>query len=222
MRWRSTSAARSRTSSPVTWPRPRSSASTCAARARPIGPRGLAPNSISARRGRRGRARAGCGSRRRGRPRRRSRRGRRAPSARAPAKRCRSASETTSRTAAGSARLRPTTAASSLGRRVVDEDLHQEAVDLRLRQRVGALGLDRVLRRHREERPRHRVGGAADRHLVLLHHLEQRRLDLRRRAVDLVGEQEVCEHRPELGVEASPCRGGRCACRRGRPARGRA
>ena len=41
----------------------------------------------------------------------------------------------------------------------------------------------------------------ADRHLALLHHLEQRRLHLRRRAVDLVGEQEVAEDRPELGVE---------------------
>jgi hypothetical protein len=44
-------------------------------------------------------------------------------------------------------------------------------------------------------------GGAADRHLLLLHHLEQRRLHLGRRAVDLVGEQEVDHHRAELGVE---------------------
>ena len=41
----------------------------------------------------------------------------------------------------------------------------------------------------------------ADRHLPLLHHLEQRRLHLRRRAVDLVGEQEVAEDRAELGLE---------------------
>ena len=41
----------------------------------------------------------------------------------------------------------------------------------------------------------------ADRHLPLLHHLEQGRLHLGRGAVDLVGEQEVAEHRPELGVE---------------------
>ena len=34
-------------SSDATWPRPRSSASTRAAWTRPIGPRGLAPNSIS-------------------------------------------------------------------------------------------------------------------------------------------------------------------------------
>ena len=43
----------------------------------------------------------------------------------------------------------------------------------------------------------------ADRHLLLLHHLEQRRLDLGGRAVDLVGEQEVAEHGAELGVEAA-------------------
>ena len=44
-------------------------------------------------------------------------------------------------------------------------------------------------------------GLQADRDLSLLHHLEQRRLDLGRRAVDLVGEDEVGEDRPALGVE---------------------
>ena len=39
-------------------------------------------------------------------------------------------------------------------------------------------------------------GVAVDGHLVLLHRLEQRGLRLRRRAVDLVGEQHVGEHRP--------------------------
>ena len=38
---------------------------------------------------------------------------------------------------------------------------------------------------------------------MLLHDLEQRRLHLRRRAVDLVGEQEVAEDRAELDVEAA-------------------
>ncbi len=87
-------------------------------------------------------------------------------------------------------------------RRVVDEHLEQEAVDLRLGQRVGALGLDRVLRRQHQERVGHGVGDPADRHLVLLHDLEQRRLHLRRGAVDLVGQQEVREDRAELDVEA--------------------
>ena len=40
-----------------------------------------------------------------------------------------------------------------------------------------------------------------DRDLVLLHHLEECRLHLRRRAVDLVGEEEVAEDGAELGVE---------------------
>ena len=44
--------------------------------------------------------------------------------------------------------------------------------------------------------------GVAERHLALLHHLEQRGLHLGRGAVDLIGEQEVAEDRAELGVEA--------------------
>jgi hypothetical protein len=87
--------------------------------------------------------------------------------------------------------------------RVVDDDLHQEAVELGLGQRVGALVLDRVLGGHDQEGQRHGVARAADRHLALLHDLEQGRLDLGRRAVDLVGEQEVAEHGAELGVEAA-------------------
>ena len=42
---------------------------------------------------------------------------------------------------------------------------------------------------------------AADRDLALLHRLEQRALHLRRRAVDLVGQHEVREHRPERDLE---------------------
>ena len=88
-----------------------------------------------------------------------------------------------------------------LGARVVDEHLHEEAVALRLGQRVDALGLDRVLRGEHEERVGQRVGDAADGDLPLGHDLEQRRLHLGRRAVDLVGEHEVGEHRAELDVE---------------------
>ncbi len=86
-------------------------------------------------------------------------------------------------------------------RRVVDEHLQHEPVDLSLRQRIGALRLDRILRREHEKRVGHRMGRVPDRHLPLLHHLEQRRLHLRGRTVDLVGEQEVAEDRPELGLE---------------------
>ena len=41
----------------------------------------------------------------------------------------------------------------------------------------------------------------ADRDLPLLHDLQQRRLDLRRRAVDLVRQQEVAEDRSQLDLE---------------------
>src|SRR5262244_3899937 len=61
--------------------------------------------------------------------------------------------------------------------------------------------LDRVLRRDDEERRRQLEGLLADRDLALLHGLEQRTLDLRRRAVDLVGEQQVGEDRALVDVE---------------------
>ena len=58
-------------------------------------------------------------------------------------------------------------------------DLQQEAVELRLRQRIGAFLLDRVLRRQHVERPRQRMLDAADRDALLLHRLQQRRLGAR-------------------------------------------
>ena len=88
-----------------------------------------------------------------------------------------------------------------LGARVVDEHLHQEPVALGLGQRVDALGLDRVLGGEDEEGVGQRVGDPADGDLPLGHDLEQRRLHLGGRAVDLVGEHEVGEHRAELDVE---------------------
>ena len=50
------------------------------------------------------------------------------------------------------------------------------------------------------------MGLVPDRDLPLLHDLEERALDLGRGAVDLVGEQEVGEHRAELGVEGAAVR----------------
>ena len=52
--------------------------------------------------------------------------------------------------------------------------LEEEPVELRLGQRVGALHLERVLRREHEERRVERVAVARDGDLVLLHRLEQR------------------------------------------------
>jgi hypothetical protein len=85
--------------------------------------------------------------------------------------------------------------------RVVHQHLHHEAVDLRFRQRVGALGLDRVLRGHHQEGAGHLVALARDRDLPLLHHFEQRALHLGGGAVDLVGQQQVGEHRAQRGGE---------------------
>src|SRR4051794_8415023 len=83
-----------------------------------------------------------------------------------------------------------------VGRRVADRDAREEPVELRLGQRVRALVLDRVLRRDDEERALERAGRVVARDLALLHRLEQRGLRLRRRAVDLVAEQDVREDRP--------------------------
>ena len=140
-------------------------------------------------------ARRACGSRRRAGPRSRTAPGRRTP--RRPPAGARRSSAVESTWLHPLERVRhPLDDRELLGRRrVADEDLEHEPVDLRLGQRVRALGLDRVLGREHEERVRHRVRLVADRDLALLHHLEQRALDLGRRPVDLVGEQEVREHR---------------------------
>ena len=79
--------------------------------------------------------------------------------------------------------------------RVGDLALEHEAVDLRLGQGIGAFLLDRVLGGHDQERLGQAVGVVADGDLVLLHGLEQGRLHLGRRAVDLVGQEQVGEDR---------------------------
>jgi hypothetical protein len=88
--------------------------------------------------------------------------------------------------------------------RIADLEAHEEAVELRLRQRERALELDRVLRREDDERRRQPARVALDGDRALLHRLEQRRLRARRRAVHLVGEHDVREQRarPELELAA--------------------
>src|SRR3989454_220597 len=83
-----------------------------------------------------------------------------------------------------------------LPRRIADIDLQQEPVDLRLGERIGAFVLDRILRRDHEERPVQWKRLALQGGLSFLHRLEQRGLGLRRRAVDLVREEDVREDRP--------------------------
>ena len=91
--------------------------------------------------------------------------------------------------------------------RVVQLDQKHEAIELRLRQRIGAFLLDRVLRRQHEERRVERERLADRRDLLLLHRLEHRRLRLRRGAVDLVGQHDVGEHRPVHELELAPAVG---------------
>ena len=61
--------------------------------------------------------------------------------------------------------------------------------------RISPLLLDRILRGQHEERRRQRVGGVPDRHLHLLHRLQERGLDLGRGAVDFVRQDDVGEQR---------------------------
>ncbi len=84
---------------------------------------------------------------------------------------------------------------------VPDGRAQQEPVELRLGQRVGAGLLDRVLGRDDHERVADVVGRAVDRDTALLHHLEERGLGLRARAVDLVGQHDAREHRPAVELE---------------------
>ena len=153
------------------------------------------------RRGRRGRTGAARGSPRPGRPRTARPRGGRTPRSVARWSAATSSRVSTWAAVGGSTLIRCRIVSSSSVGRVVDVDLEQEPVALGLGQLVDALGLDRVLGRHGPGTARQRVGAAADADLALGHRLEQRRLHLRRRPVDLVGEHEVGEDRSELGVE---------------------
>ncbi len=78
---------------------------------------------------------------------------------------------------------------------IADGDPHQKAVQLALRQRIGAFELERVLRGDDHERLRQYVRLAVDGHLAVAHRLEQRALRARRRAIDLVGQHDVAEDR---------------------------
>ena len=73
-------------------------------------------------------------------------------------------------------------------------------MDLSLGQGVRSVLLDGVLGRKHDERARQPVRHTLDGHLALLHCLEECRLGLGRRTVDLVGEEDVSEDRagPEL------------------------
>ena len=84
-------------------------------------------------------------------------------------------------------------------------DLEEEAIELRLGKRKRSLLLDRVLRRHDEERSAEIARFATHRHAALLHRFEKRRLRLWARAIDFVGQDELREERTraELNLAAA-------------------
>ncbi len=86
---------------------------------------------------------------------------------------------------------------------VIDAHVHQEAIELGFRQRKRAFLLDGVLGRHDQEQLRQAIGLAADGHLALAHRFQKRGLDLRRGAVDLIGQQQRMEDRPRLEFETT-------------------
>ncbi len=192
-------------------------------RAAPSGVRTAAPTRARPRAAAARRAATARAGRRRRRRCRRCRASRRAAPARsraAPARRARRRpraairAASADRRAAGSvaicARRSPLTRSSrsAAGIGVADLDRHQEAVELRLGQRIGADLLDRILRGDDEEGIGQLARLAVLRHLPLLHRLHQRALRLRRRAVDLVGEHDRMEDRARVEAErrASRCR----------------
>ncbi len=85
---------------------------------------------------------------------------------------------------------------------IPDPQPHQKPVQLRFRQRIRPMMIGRILRRDHHERLRQRQRPPFHCHLLFVHRLEQRRLRLRRRAIDLVGQQEVRKHRPRLELES--------------------
>ena len=93
-----------------------------------------------------------------------------------------------------------------LALRVIHSELEHEAIHLSFGQGIGALLLDRVLRGQNQERILERVALGAYRYLAFLHGLQQGALHLRRRAVDLVGQHDVCEDRALLGAETAVAR----------------
>ena len=74
-------------------------------------------------------------------------------------------------------------------------DAHQKAIELRFRQRIGAVMFDGILRGDDQKRLRQRMRFAVDGDLRFVHGFKQRGLRARRGAVDFVGEHDVGEKR---------------------------
>ena len=77
----------------------------------------------------------------------------------------------------------------------------KKSIQLRFGQRISSVMLHRILRGDHQKRLRQFVRVRVDRDLAFVHGFEQRRLRLRRGAVDLVGQQHVGEDRAALELE---------------------
>ena len=84
---------------------------------------------------------------------------------------------------------------------IAQRQAHQEAIQLRFRQRKGAALAAGILRGNNEERRRQRVGDALVGHLPLFHRLQQRALAFRRGAVDFVGQHQLGKDWPGMEGE---------------------
>ncbi len=95
----------------------------------------------------------------------------------------------------------------ALGRKfgIENIDLHQEAVELGFRQRIGAFLFQRVLGCQHMERCGKVIALACHRHMIFLHGLQKCRLGARRGAVDFVSHQKLRKNRPlEIAEGAAP------------------
>ena len=81
-------------------------------------------------------------------------------------------------------------------RQVANLHIEHEAIELRFRQRVRTLHLDRVLGGQNKKWPRQIVTEALHRHAPLLHRFQQCRLGLGWRAIDFVSQHDIREQRP--------------------------
>ena len=93
------------------------------------------------------------------------------------------------------------------GRRRRHQELKEEPIELRLRQRVGALELDRILRGKHDEGRGENTRLAEYRDLLFFHRFEHCRLGFRRGSVDLVGENDMSEDRALLELKFPPAVG---------------
>ncbi len=86
-------------------------------------------------------------------------------------------------------------------RRVVDNHVHQKAVQLGFGQRVGTFLLNGILGGHHQEQPVQRKRAHPDADLAFTHGLEKGRLHLGRRTVDFIRKHQVVEDGAALEFE---------------------